>query len=392
MDFFNIDSEVEISPAGVGRIRQGHLWVYAGNTVRESGASAKPIVRVLDGNGNIIAHAFHSPASQIRLRIFTLGPEPPTVETLRSRLHESVRRRSPDWRRPSAQRLVFGEGDLLPSIIVDRYADYLVVQTLSRASDMLKHLLAEMLAELVQPRGILERNDVKARRLEGLEEIRGALFGETPTEVEIMEDGVAFLVDIAQGQKTGFFLDQSENRIRASCYAAGRALDCFTNTGAFALHFARRCDSVLGIDISKDSLERAKQNAERNGASNVAFTEGNAFDALRELERSGEMFDLVCLDPPAFAKNRASLAGARGGYKEINLRAMKLSKPGGILVTSSCSYHLSEQDFAAILLEASRDAHRYVQVLEKRAQAVDHPALASMPETRYLKCFILRVL
>jgi 23S rRNA (cytosine1962-C5)-methyltransferase len=250
----------------------------------------------------------------------------------------------------------------------------------------------ELIEEILAPRGIYERNDVKARRLEGLEEVRGLLTGSVPETVEISEGGTRFVVDVACGQKTGFFLDQSENRIAARRYASGRGLDCFTNTGAFALQFAAGCESVLALDASRDSLAQARRNAELNGTTNVTFQEGNVFDLLRELEHGGERFDIVCLDPPAFAKNRAALAPARKGYKEINLRAMKLLKSGGILATSSCSYHLSEADFFELLAGAAGDAHRYVQVIERRGQASDHPILASMPETHYLKFFLLRVL
>jgi 23S rRNA (cytosine1962-C5)-methyltransferase len=244
----------------------------------------------------------------------------------------------------------------------------------------------------MRPCGILERNDVKTRRLEGLEESRGILWGNVPDQVRIEEDGVSFLVDLNAGQKTGFFLDQSQNRLAAREYVSGRALDMFTNTGAFALHFAARCESILAVDLGRDSLEQGKRNAALNQVANIEFREGNAFDTLKELDRTGERFDVVCLDPPAFAKNRSALPGALGGYKEINLRAMKLLNPEGILVTSSCSYHLSETAFFNLIQNAARDAHRYVQVLERRSQAFDHPILAGMPETHYLKCFILRVL
>jgi 23S rRNA (cytosine1962-C5)-methyltransferase len=249
-----------------------------------------------------------------------------------------------------------------------------------------------MLQELVNPRGILERNDVKARLFEGLDETRGLLMGSVPDQAEISEGGVRFLVDLATGQKTGFFLDQSENRIAARRYAKGRALDCFTNTGAFALHFARNCTRVLAVDVSRESLEQARRNADLNGAASISFQEANVFDFLRQLEREGERFDTICLDPPAFAKNRSALASARSGYKEINLRALKLLSPEGILVTSSCSYHLPESAFEELIQEAAHDAHRYIQILEKRAQANDHPILATMPETHYLKCFILRAI
>ncbi len=391
MNPFDIQSDVQVSIRGAQRLRHGHLWVYAGDLVREASDPAAAIVRVLDHAGNVMGYALHSAQSQIRLRLLVRGGEPPTPELLRRRLQAAVARR-PALAPQTASRLVFAEADLLPSIIVDRYAECIALQTLSRGADALKPLLVEQLHELFYPRLIVERNDVKTRILEGLEEKRGVLLGDLPRNVEIVEDGIRFLVDPLGGQKTGFFLDQHDNRVAAAAHAHGRALDCFSNTGAFALHFARRCESVLAVDISRDSLEQARRNANLNGVSNVKLQEANVFDYLRELERAGEKFDTVCLDPPAFAKNRGAVSSAKSGYKEINLRAMKLLNPEGILVTSSCSYHLSEGDFADLLVDAARDAHRYVQILEKRGQAQDHPILASMPETGYLKCFILRML
>lgn len=347
-------------------------------------------MRVTDPAGNFVGYAFYSRKSQIRLRLFSRDPEPPSPEFFRTGILNSIARRRAIF--VSACRLVFGEGDLLPGIIIDRYGECLVLQTLSSGADALKPLLVDILREALSPAGILERNDVKARRLEGLEEIRGILWGAVPDEIEITEEGTRFAVDLLRGQKTGFFLDQSQNRIAARRYASGDALDCFTNTGGFALQFARNCRSVLAVDISSDSLLLARRNSELNGFHNVEFVEANVFDYLRELESAGRLFDTICLDPPAFAKNRKALPGARSGYKEINLRALKLLKPEGILITSSCSYHMLESDFFELLCDAARDCRRHIQVIERRGQASDHPVLAGMPETHYLKCFFLRVL
>lgn len=392
MDPFAIHCQIQVTTSAAKRLRRGHLWVYAGEVEREPVAEEPPIVQVIDSASNVLGYAFYSRQSQIRLRLLSRDSEPPTAELLRTRIQKSIARRRALLDAGLACRLIFGEADLLPAIVADRYGDYLVLQTLSRGSDATKLLLADMLREEIRPAGILERNDAKARRLEGLEEIRGALWGTVPDEVEIIEGGIRFIVDIQRGQKTGFFLDQSQNRLAARKYASGRALDCFTNTGAFALHLAQRCESVLAVDISSDSLILARRNSEINGIGNVNFAEGNVFDFLRELESAGRSFDTICLDPPAFAKNRKALAGARSGYKEINLRALKLLRPEGILITSSCSYHLSEQGFFDLLCEAARDAHRFIQVIERRSQADDHPVLAGMPETHYLKCFLLRAL
>jgi 23S rRNA (cytosine1962-C5)-methyltransferase len=388
---FDIRCEVEVSANGVQRLRKGHPWIYAGDVTSAPSAPA-PIVKLRDAAHNPLGFAFYSAQSQIRLRLLSRDPQPPTLELIRERLRLAIERRRKLLRADGACRLVFGEADLLPSIVVDRYGDYLVLQTLSSGADALKTLLVELLRELQNPIGVLERNDVKARRLEGLEECSGVLWGEVPAQVQISEGGIRFRVDLMHGQKTGFFLDQAGNRIAAGSYAFGRGLDCFTNAGAFALHFAQSCTSVVGVDASAQALESARQNSELNGLKNVEFQEANVFDYLREREKAGDKFHTICLDPPAFAKNRGALPAARGGYKEINLRALKLLEPDGILVTSSCSYHLSESDFFELLRQAAQDAHRHVQVLERRAQGTDHPVLLGMPETHYLKCFILRVL
>jgi 23S rRNA (cytosine1962-C5)-methyltransferase len=389
---FTIEHQVPITTAAVRRIRRGHLWIYAGEVDHEPEGAEPPIVRVADPAGNILGYAFYSRRSTIRLRIISRDPELPSPELLRTRIADAIARRRGKLETASACRLIYGEADLLPGIIVDRYGDYLVLQTLSSGADALKLYLIDILKDAIKPTGILQRNDVKVRRLEGMEEIRSVLWGSVPDEIEIIEDGIRFMVDLLRGQKTGFFLDQSENRIAAKKHASGQALDCFTNTGAFALHFASCCESVLAVDISAESLGLARRNAERNGIRNIDFVSRNVFDYLRELESEGRLFDTVCLDPPAFAKKRKALSGARSGYKEINLRAMKLLKPGGILITSSCSYHMSEADFFDMLCDAAHDCHRYIQVIERRGQASDHPVLASMPETYYLKCFFIRVL
>jgi len=389
---FQIDSRVQVNTAAIRRIRHGHLWAYSGELDREPGAENPAIVQVIDAAANVLGYAFYSRKSQIRLRFFSRDSDMPTPEFFRGRIINAIARRRALFAESSACRLVFGEGDLLPGIIVDRYGKYLVLQTLSSGADALKSFLVDTLREVLEPEGILERNDVKARLLEGLDEVRGVLWGTIPDEVEISEGSTRFAINLQRGQKTGFFLDQSQNRLAARRYATGRALDCFTNTGAFALQFSGTCNSVLAVDISADSLDLARRNKELNGISNVEFEIGNVFDFLRELESSGRSFDTICLDPPAFAKNRKALSGARTGYKEINLRALKLLRPEGILITSSCSYHMLEADFYELLCEAARDCRRYIQVIERRSQSADHPILAGMPETHYLKCFFIRAL
>ena len=279
---------------------------------------------------------------------------------------------------------------MLPSLIIDVYDDVFVLQTLSQGTEAVKALLVELLIEEFAPRAIIERNDVRVRELEGLEMRAGVLYGEAPAELLIEQHGVRYRVAPLGGQKTGSFLDQRENRLAARAVAHGRALDCFTFNGAFALHLAPVCESVIGLDVSGDAIAGARRNAELNDARNVEFREANVFDALREMEAAGERFDTIVLDPPAFAKNRASVRAAMRGYKEINLRALKLLNAGGVLITCTCSYHMSESTFLNLIADAATDAHRRVQLVEKRMQASDHPILFGMPETYYLKCVIAR--
>ncbi len=257
--------------------------------------------------------------------------------------------------------------------------------------DALKQMWVELLVERYGPRAIVERNEARVRDLEGLSRTAGVLYGSDPGEFIIEEGDVRFAVNLLEGQKTGAFLDQRENRIAAESYARGRALDCFTFQGGFALHLARGAERVLAVDISGPAIDQAKRNAELNKAANVELIEANVFDLLHEMEQAGERFDIINLDPPAFAKNRASIEAATRGYKEINLRAMKMLTAGGTLITSTCSYHMSEEAFLNCIADAAADAGRTVQVIEKRTQSRDHPVLVSMPETYYLKCMILRI-
>ena len=384
-------ASVKISRRGAKRIRNGHLWVYRSDVRETDDASAGQIVRVVDEAGNTVGQAFYSDRSEIALRFLVTGDEPIDRDWWRGRLRQSAARRAQVAQETNAYRLVYSEGDLLPSLIVDRYDDVFVMQTLSQGTEKLKSMLTELLVEEFTPRTIVERNDARVRELEGLDRRTATLYGEAPEEIEINQHGIRFLVSPLGGQKTGAFLDQRENYLAARRVAHGRALDCFTFNGGFALHVAAACESVLGIDISAEAVAAAERNADRNGASNVAFRAANVFDTLREFEAGGERFDTIVLDPPAFAKNRASLASAARGYKEINLRALKLLNPGGVLVTSSCSYHLSEETFLEIIADAALDGRRRVQLVEKRGQSSDHPVLLGVPETHYLKCVIARV-
>ncbi len=383
-------NNITVAKRGADRIRRGHLWIYSSDVLDASDVAGGSVVAVQDEHRNFIGQAFYSDSSQIALRFLTQTRDPINREWWRARIRAAAARRN-FGSETNAYRLIYSEGDLLPSIILDRYDGVLVLQTLSQGSEAIKPLLMELLIEEFAPRAIIERNDVRVRQHEGLELLTGTLYGEAPLEFEILQDGVRFIVAPLSGQKTGSFLDQRENRLAARKVARGRALDCFTFNGAFALQLAGTCERVTGIDISAEAVAAAGRNAQINNISNAEFREANVFDALREMETSGERFDTIVLDPPAFAKNRASIAAAARGYKEINLRAIKLLNPGGVLVTCTCSYHMSEELFLKLVAEAANDAHRRVQLLEKRTQASDHPIIFGVPETYYLKCVIARV-
>jgi 23S rRNA (cytosine1962-C5)-methyltransferase len=384
-----------VSPNGAARARAGHLWIYRSDLVGKPSAASGAVVRVVDQRGRFIAWAHYGQESEISLRLISRDDIEINREFWLSRL-----RLAADWRQrvvsdTDAYRLVHAEGDRLPGLIIDRYGDCFVIQTLTRGMDALKTMWTELLVEQFNPPLIVERNDAKVRKLEGLPMKSGVLHSVSPDpdgEMEITENGIKFRVNLLEGQKTGAFLDQRENRAAAMRYARGRGLDCFSLHGSFALHLAKGCDQVVAIDISQPAIERARRNAELNGAANVQFIEANVFDQLRDFDSAGEKFDTIVLDPPAFAKNRGAVEAALRGYKEINLRALRLLNPSGVLITCSCSYHVGEELFLGVLAEAARDAGRDVQVVEKRTQARDHPILLTVPETYYLKCVVLRVM
>jgi 23S rRNA (cytosine1962-C5)-methyltransferase len=381
---------VKINRHGVERVRAMHCWIYRSDLI-ETNAEPGDIVTVQDQRGSTIGIALYSSRSQIALRIISFEDRKIDREFWISRLNAAEELRKQVVGDSAAYRLIYGESDFLPSLIVDRYNDCYVVQTLSQGMDVLKPLWIDILAERYSPRAIVERNEGKVRDVEGLSRITGLAFGEDPGDLVVEEPPIKFEVNLLTGQKTGAFLDQRENRVTAGLYSAGSVADCFTFQGGFALHMAARGAKVIGVDISESSITQARRNAELNHFSNVEFVEANVFDWLREAEQRGELFDTINLDPPAFAKNKRALEAATRGYKEINLRAMRLLRKGGILITSSCSYHVGEIAFLNILSQAAADARRSIQIIEKRTQARDHPILLSMPETFYLKCFVLRV-
>jgi 23S rRNA (cytosine1962-C5)-methyltransferase len=385
------EGSVVITTKGVDRLRSGHPWVYRSD-VRSAQAEPGAIVRVMDERGRFHGRAFYSDKSQIAVRLLTRDNVPVDRAFFAERLRRAAVYRESVVENTDCYRLVHGEADLLPSIVIDRYGDYLVLQTLSQASERQKDLIVEILVEQFSPKGILERNDPKVRLLEGLPQSVGVLHGEVPAEILAKENGITFVYDLAKGQKTGSFLDQRENHWAARRYASGEVLDCFSYQGGFALTIADECEHVEAVDMGAPALEVARRNQELNGIVNVTFREGNTFDLLKEYDEVGRRFQMVILDPPAFAKNRDSLEAATRGYKEINLRALKILAPGGYLVTCSCSYHLSERLFLQLIAEAANDAKKNVVVVERRTQAQDHPILLTMPETHYLKALIIKVL
>lgn len=380
-----------ISARGEQRLKSGHPWIYR-TDVADVRASPGDRVLVRGPRGRPLGTALYSDRSQIAIRLLTTDAverDPADDDLIRHRIEAAVGFRDALGIDATAYRLVHGEADLLPSLVVDRYGDYLVVQTLSQGMDRLLPVVVSALEALIQPRGILARNDPRTRQLEGLEQRVEVVAGEVPDTVTVIESSVTYDVDLRRGQKTGLFLDQRENRTAAALYARGRVLDCFTYNGGFALRLASAAQETIAIDISEEAIARVRLNAERNGVS-IDARVGNVFDELRGLERTGEHFDTIVLDPPAFAKSKDAIAKAAAGYKEINLRALKLLNPGGTLVTCSCSYNVDEALFAEIVYEATVDARTHVTVVEKRMQGRDHPVLLGVPETYYLKCFILR--
>ncbi len=378
-----------ISARGEERIRRGHPWIYRTDVV-DVASEPGGIVEVLGPRLRFLGRALYNEQSQISLRMLTRDEEDVDEGFWRARIDAAVRFRKSLSIDATAYRLIHGEADLLPSLIVDRYADILVVQALSQGMDRVLPTLIPMLVEATGATGILARNDPRVRLLEGLEQRVDVLHGEVPARIEVHEGPVEYEVDPRHGQKTGLFLDQRENRAAAAQYAHGRVLDCFSYNGGFALRLARQSDRVDAIDVSAEAVATIRENAARNGLGNLEAREANVFDELRHLEKTAERFDTIVLDPPAFAKNKASVPKALAGYKDINLRALRLLNPGGYLVTCSCSYNVDEATFAEVIYEASVDSHVPVTVVEKRMQSRDHPVLLGVPETYYLKCLIVR--
>jgi 23S rRNA (cytosine1962-C5)-methyltransferase len=387
---------VKVSPRGATRLKAGHVWVYRSDIVSADSVAPCSLVRVSDHRGKPLGSALYSSSSQIAIRMISADPVADFPALLRQRIADAITYRERLVHDTEAYRVIFSEADFLPGLIVDRYKDILSVQILTQAMDadpVREVILAELTARL-HPGSIIERVDPRVRELETLPpRASGLLQGETSATTFTM-NGIQFRFDALEGQKTGAFLDQRENYAASARYAKGEALDVFCYQGGFALHLAPHCSQVTGVDSSRPALEVADQNAtlnRRDGQPEIEWIEANAFDLLKDYSSSNRRYDTIVLDPPAFAKSKRDLAAAVRGYKELNLRALKMLRPGGILVTCSCSYHVSQSNFLEMLASAALDAHRTLRLIEVRGQAKDHPVLLNIPETGYLKCVIAHV-
>jgi 23S rRNA (cytosine1962-C5)-methyltransferase len=380
---------VRVNRKAADRAASGHPWIFASDVVDRGDAATGDAVRVLDPKSKFLGVAHYSSTSQITLRLLSTRPEVIDRSFFRDRLAAALAHRERVVQNSDAYRLVFSEGDLLPGLIVDRYGPYLALQTLSQGMDRARDVIVDCLQELLQPAGILARNDASVRKLEGLPLEVITLAGEIPERVHIRMNGLQLEADLLHGQKTGVYLDQRENYLAAGRWARGRVLDCFTSSGGFALHAAEKAESVEAVDSSAGALATAEANARANGIANINFRQADVFDFLSGLERR---YSMVVLDPPAFAKSRRAVDDAARGYKDINFRALRLLDSGGVLVTCSCSHHMSEGAFYEVIAQAALDAGKTLRVLERRTQASDHPILLTVPETMYLKCLVLEVL
>jgi 23S rRNA (cytosine1962-C5)-methyltransferase len=388
---------IKISPRGAARLKSGHLWVYKSDVMATDGIPPGSLVRVTDQRGKAFGTALYSSSSQIAIRMLSHDPISDFPELLRRRIADAVAYREKFVHDTNAYRVIFSEADLIPGLIVDRYNDILSLQILTQAMDAnpVRETVISQLTAQLNPASVIERVDPRVRELETLPPRNsGPLHGEK-TATTFTMNGVQFLYDAFEGQKTGAFLDQRENYAAAAQYARGQALDVFCYQGGFALHLAAKCAQVTGVDSSRPALEVADQNAALNQllpkGKEIEWIEANAFDLLKDYSAANRQYDTIVLDPPAFAKTKRDLDAALRGYKELNLRALKMLRPEGILVTCSCSYHVGQTDFLEMLSTAALDAHRRLRLLEVRGQTKDHPVLLNMPETGYLKCVIVHV-
>lgn len=383
---------VRVNRKGADRVRSGHPWIFSSDVIERGTAQPGDAVRVLDHQGHNLGTGHYSSTSQITLRMLSNHIEAVDETFLIKRIESALQHRQRVVSATNAYRLIHAEGDLLPGLIVDKYADWIVVQMLNQGMDRMSTQVVSVLERTVRPRGIIARNDVAVRAKEALSQDVRVLAGDIPHRVPIQMNGLRLDSNLLTGQKTGVFLDQRENYIAARRYARGNGLDCFTATGGFGLHLASVCENVEAIDSSQSTLAEAEANAVANEIRNISFKRADVLDYLPGLAAARRIFDIVILDPPAFTKSRSAIEGAARGYKEINLRALQLLKPGGILVSCSCSHHMTEAHLLEVIASAALDCGKQLRVLERRTQAQDHPILLTVPETHYLKCLILEVL
>jgi 23S rRNA (cytosine1962-C5)-methyltransferase len=382
---------VSVNRKGADRVASGHPWIYSGDVADRGSATPGAVVRILDPKGRMLGTAHYSSTSKITLRLLTRRAEPIDRDFFHARLAEAIAYRKHVVSESDAYRLVHAEGDGLPGLIADRYGDSIVLQLLNQGMDQAKPVIVDCLKELLAPAGVLARNDLPVRKLEGLPLESEVLSGEIRERVAVHFNGLRWTADLRQGQKTGIYLDQRQNYVAAAHWAHGKALDTFTSTGGFALHLAARCQSVEGVDSSAAALRAAEANRDANGIGNVDFREANVFDLLAGYIATRRRFDTIVLDPPAFAKTRAAVDTAMRGYKEINHKALKLLNAEGVLVSCSCSHHVSEAMLLEVVAAAALETGKTLRVLERRTQALDHPILLTVPETLYLKCLIFEV-
>jgi 23S rRNA (cytosine1962-C5)-methyltransferase len=386
------EPSVTLSTRGSARLLARHPWVYRSDINEEKDVPPGALVRVLDPRGKFLGTALYSSSSQIAIRMISHGSVADLPALVAERIRAAIAYRKDLVANTDAYRIVFSEADFLPGLIVDRYNDVLTLQILTQAMDAapVREAVVQTLCDELQPAGIVERVEARIRELEQLPPLQSRLLWGEKSATEFRMNAIRFHYDALEGQKTGAFLDQRENYAAAAEYAHGEALDAFCYQGGFALHLAAKCSSVTGVDSSRPALEMAEKNATLNGRE-LEWIEANAFDLLREYAAAGRHYDAIVLDPPAFAKTKRDLEKAMGGYKELNLRAMKMLRPGGILVTCSCSFHVSPADFLKVVADAAQDAHKSLRVVEHRGAAKDHPILLNVPETSYLQCLILMV-
>jgi 23S rRNA (cytosine1962-C5)-methyltransferase len=386
------DPQVQLTRRGAERWKSGHPWIYQTDVQVPAELEGGEVVAVVDGRGWFLGKAFYSRHSKISLRWLTYEDVPIDESFFLKRIQQADQLRRRVFPGEDVYRAVHSDADLLPGLIVDRYGPYLSAQFLVKATDARKDLLAELLIGHFDAKGLVNRSDTPVRTLEGLDPQREVLRGEVPSSFAYHEGAVLLTADLLEGQKTGAFLDQRENHIVSANFSSGEALDCFSYAGGFALQLASRAKNVTAVEISESAIEKLKQNAAANQITNLEAISANAFDYLRDAVDAEKRYDTIVLDPPSFAKRKAALESAVRGYKEINLRALQLLNPGGYLITSSCSHHVSAKAFEELLRSAAADSSRRVEIVEKRGAARDHPVLLNLPETEYLKCFIVRMI